>query len=259
MFASNPGTCSVAVLTLLLIVVSIVGLTLGCPPAFAASQTVRATAFSTFVNQDVTIAPGETVTWSNEGGSHNVHFDDNSFVMPMSPSSSLWSVSRTFGPVEGTHRYYCDLHGGPNGAGMSGTVVVSASGGGPSPSPAPPGTGGQVPALGDAKPTTTVSAPSRQDVDKLYVRASMNEAGTLTATGRINVPGGAAKVYRFKPLTRTATPNVVVKLRLKLARKSLRAVRRALRRQRLRARITVTAKDGAGNRTARRRTIALKR
>ena len=244
----------VAVLTPVLVVALIVALMLGCPPAFAASQTVRATAFDTFVQKNVTIAPGEMVTWNNEGGSHNVHFDDNSFVMPMFPSSSLWSVSRTFGSA-GTYRYYCDLHGGPGGAGMAGAVVV-ASGGTP-PSPAPDGT--PAPAPGDAKPTASITAPSRQKVRKLYVKASMNEAGRLRATGRVNVGGDAAKIYRFKPVTRTASPNVAVKLRLKLTKKSSRAVRRALRRKRLRAKVTVTARDSAGQEAVEQRTIRLTR
>lgn len=255
MRASDARICLIAVLTPILILISIVALMLGCPPAFAANQTVGATPSDTFVAKDVTIAPGETVTWNNEGGTHNVHFDDNSFVMPMFPSSSSWSVSRMFGSV-GTYRYYCDLHGSPGGVGMSGTVFVSTSGGG---SPSPPPGGGPSPTPGDAKPTTSITAPSRQDVAKLYVKASMNEAGTLTATGSVNVRGGATKVYRFKPVTRPASPNVAVKLRLKLSKKSLRTVRRALRRKRLRAKITVIAKDSAGQQTLRRRAIRLTR
>ena len=67
------------------------------------------------------------VTWNNGSGLHNVHFDDNSFDMPPSPSSSAWSVSRTF-TSPGTFRYYCEAHGGPNGVGMSGTVWVNGPG-----------------------------------------------------------------------------------------------------------------------------------
>jgi hypothetical protein len=67
------------------------------------------------------------VTWNNTGGLHNVHFDDNSYTMPASPSSSLWSVSRTF-PNVGSFRYYCDIHGEPGGAGMSGIVNVTPFG-----------------------------------------------------------------------------------------------------------------------------------
>src|SRR3954453_15234375 len=93
-------------------------------PARAATQNVSATLGSTFSPTHVAINVGDTVTWTNAGGTHNAHFDDNSFQMPLSPSSSAWSVSKTFGSV-GTYRYYCDLHGGPNGIGMSGTVAVN--------------------------------------------------------------------------------------------------------------------------------------
>ena len=94
-------------------------------PALAANQTVTATNLNTFNAQHVGVNVGEMVTWNNGGGFHNVHFDDNSFDMPPSPSSSAWSVQRTFN-APGTYRYYCEFHGGPNGSGMSGTVAVNA-------------------------------------------------------------------------------------------------------------------------------------
>ena len=44
--------------------------------------------------------------------------------MPPFADSSSWSVSRTFN-TPGVYSYYCDLHGGPGGVGMSGTVTVN--------------------------------------------------------------------------------------------------------------------------------------
>jgi plastocyanin len=96
-------------------------------PSFAASQTVTANPTLTFTPSSVVINQGDTVTWNNAGGLHNVHFDDDSFVMPATPSSAAWSVSRTF-TAPGTFRYYCQIHGGPNGAGMSGIVWVNGPG-----------------------------------------------------------------------------------------------------------------------------------
>ena len=96
-------------------------------PAVAANQTVSATPSNTFTPKDVTVNPGEKVTWNNTGGIHNVHFEDGQFDMPASPSSTAWSVERTFATA-GFYRYYCELHGGPGGAGMSGTVTVNAPG-----------------------------------------------------------------------------------------------------------------------------------
>ena len=93
-------------------------------PALAANQTVTATNFNTFSAQHVGVNVGEMVTWNNAGGIHNIHFDDNSYDMPASPSGAAWSVNRTFS-TPGLYRYYCEVHGGPNGSGMSGTVAVN--------------------------------------------------------------------------------------------------------------------------------------
>lgn len=96
-------------------------------PSLAANQTVTANPSLTFSPNSVVINQGDTVTWNNNGGLHNVHFDDNSFIMPASPSTSAWSVSNTFtGP--GMFRYYCQVHGSPNGGGMSGIVWVNGPG-----------------------------------------------------------------------------------------------------------------------------------
>jgi plastocyanin len=77
-----------------------------------------------FTPATVTVNRGGTVTWNNAGGLHNVHFDDDSFIQPATPSSSAWTASRTFNTA-GSFRYYCEVHGGPGGVGMSGTVVVN--------------------------------------------------------------------------------------------------------------------------------------
>ena len=43
----------------------------------------------------VTVSQGESVTWNNAGGFHNVRFDDDSFTQPVAPIRA-WTVSRTF-------------------------------------------------------------------------------------------------------------------------------------------------------------------
>jgi len=82
----------------------------------------------------VTVGPGERVTWMNQGGSHNVVFDDGSFTAPPSGDSSNWTVFRDFNLAPGTYAYHCVVHGAPGGVGMSGTVTVS----GTTPPPVPP-------------------------------------------------------------------------------------------------------------------------
>jgi plastocyanin len=90
-------------------------------PALGAN--VTATPSSTFTPKDVTITQGDSVNWTNAGGFHNVAFDDDSFIQPNPFSADPWVVSRTFNTA-GTFRYYCQVHGGKNGVGMSGTVTV---------------------------------------------------------------------------------------------------------------------------------------
>jgi plastocyanin len=126
--------------------------------ARAANQTVTALSGpNRFSLPDVTITQGEQVTFVNGSGNHNVHFDDGSFDMPASPSTSGWSYPRVFSDV-GTFRYYCEAHGGPNGVGMSGIVRVVAPPppGPPAPAPSPPGGnppgGNPPPTVGDPAP-----------------------------------------------------------------------------------------------------------
>ena len=90
----------------------------------AANQTVTVgQTFNAFTPANVSITAGDTVTWNNVNGFHNVHLDNNSFDQPASPTGPPWTVADTF-TTTGTYRYYCELHGGPNGVGMSGTVTV---------------------------------------------------------------------------------------------------------------------------------------
>jgi plastocyanin len=78
-----------------------------------------------FSPNNLTINAGDTVTFSNISGSHNVLADDNSFTSgPV--AGSPWSFSQTFNSA-GTFRYYCVAHGAPGGVGMSGVITVNAT------------------------------------------------------------------------------------------------------------------------------------
>ena len=111
-------------------------------PAQAADQTVRAMPNSTFSPSTVTVAVGDSVTWVNEGGFHNVKFEDGKLEQPGEPAFS-WSSNpkRTF-DAAGEYRYFCEAHGSPGGGGMAGRVVVE---GGTQPPPPPPPGGGEAP------------------------------------------------------------------------------------------------------------------
>jgi hypothetical protein len=68
----------------------------------------------------------------------------------------------------------------------------------------------------------------------------------------------AARVFRFRPVTRDADANEPVRIRLKLARKARRAVKAALRDgRRVRARVTIAARDTSGNLSSATRRIRL--
>lgn len=76
--------------------------------------------------QTITVNIGDTVTWTNHGSMpHTVTSDTGLFNSGNIGPQSAYSV--TF-PVAGTFRYYCQLHGGPNGVGMSGMVIVQSGG-----------------------------------------------------------------------------------------------------------------------------------
>ena len=85
---------------------------------------------STFVPFTVTVHIGESVTWTRKNGFHNVHADDGSFRLGENANGDAggsWStVSHTFTQA-GVFRYYCDIHGSPNGGGMAGVVVVETN------------------------------------------------------------------------------------------------------------------------------------
>lgn len=104
--------------------------------AFAlAACGARATVHVVTANDDMTFTPatltiyqGDVVRFTNGGGLHNVHADDNSFVCSIdcslhnAPSAANWQVSRQFNRL-GTIGYYCDQHGNLT-SGMRGSISV---------------------------------------------------------------------------------------------------------------------------------------
>lgn len=103
----------------------------------AADQTVIVNSNS-FSPSDITISLGDTVTFTNEGGFHNVVSDNgttnnNAFRCANGcdgdvggngdPASNSWSFSLTFFSEE-MIGYFCGIHGSSGGIGMSGTINV---------------------------------------------------------------------------------------------------------------------------------------
>lgn len=93
--------------------------------AVAADHRVTAGgAANVFNPRTLTINAGDTITFVNGGGVHNVVADDNAFTSG-APSSSF-TFTQAF-PNAGTFSYYCQVHGAPGGVGMSGSIVVNAT------------------------------------------------------------------------------------------------------------------------------------
>jgi LPXTG-motif cell wall-anchored protein len=159
-------------------------------PAAGATTVVHVGSGFTFNPSAVTIHVGDTVTWQHDSSStmHSVTADDGSFdSSPNCPPTCLGansSFSHTFNTA-GTFRYYCKIHGGPGGAGMSGTVTVLAA----TPTTTTPGGSTTVPQAGGAAPTS--SAPGGTAAPAAAPSAS------LPRTGSSSVPlllAGAAAI-----------------------------------------------------------------
>jgi plastocyanin len=100
---------------------------LAVPSQAAAGPLVTASPDNTFTPSTPTISLGDAVSFTNTGGTHNVVWEDGK-VRPQPNASGLdapWPSmpSRTF-PQPGIYRFYCVVHGGPGGEGMSGRVTV---------------------------------------------------------------------------------------------------------------------------------------
>ena len=100
-----------------------------CIPAHGAEHTVEARPSNSFFPRDLNITVGDTVTWINVGGRHNVAATDGSFRCANgcdgqggdgSPANNDWSFSLTFN-TQGTIDYLCEPHAG---LGMTGSIIV---------------------------------------------------------------------------------------------------------------------------------------
>ncbi|HEX2642997.1 MAG TPA: Calx-beta domain-containing protein [Thermoanaerobaculia bacterium] len=99
-------------------------------PALAANHSVTVGPGTSFSPSTLNIQAGDTVTWTNAGGFHDVNADNGSFNSG-GPSSSAWVFSHTFNSA-GNFGYFCQVHGSPT-AGMRGVVNVTGGASGDNP------------------------------------------------------------------------------------------------------------------------------
>ena len=103
----------------------------------AANHVVTANSNMTFTPSTLTIVAGDTVTFRNGAGLHNVRSDPGSVRTFRCAngcdssggngnlSSAAWSAT-VFFPTAGAVRYFCERHGAAGGVGMSGRITVTA-------------------------------------------------------------------------------------------------------------------------------------
>lgn len=100
-----------------------------CTIGFAFGQTNHTinSSGSTWSPNNLTIQVGDSVTWKNNGGTHNINGTTATF--PSNPESfgdlntgTGWTYGYRFN-VAGTYNYRCDVHSGT----MTGTLVVQAT------------------------------------------------------------------------------------------------------------------------------------
>lgn len=122
--------------------------------------------------------------------------------------------------------------------------------------------GGDVTPPDLTPPAVTLSGARRQRVLRqrgLVVTAVASENGSVSAAATVNVPK-LSKVYRLQAAVVPVVAGQKVVLKLVASKKALAAIRRALAAgRRLRATVTVTTTDGAGNAQTAQRGIKLAR
>jgi plastocyanin len=144
-----------------------------------AAANVTITAFDFFWSPDtVSIQVGDTVTWTNSQGFHNVLLGDEQLNEPAMPTDAAWNPppQRTF-TEPGSYTFVCQVH-----PGMTGTVNVAN--GDPTPTPTPtPTPAPPVPPPGGAPADTTAPAISGLSVSgfasRVQIRLTVSERATV--------------------------------------------------------------------------------
>jgi len=85
-----------------------------------AKATVKVSSFK-FEPKVLTVAPGTTVEWINEGGRHSIVADDGSFKSEALKQGEKFE--HKFDKA-GTFAYHCEFHGDKGGKDMAGKIVV---------------------------------------------------------------------------------------------------------------------------------------
>jgi plastocyanin len=112
---------------LVMLATIVAGLSAAFPVAAQAADGNVGVEDNSFTPGRIAVKPGEKVTWTNPGSGeqHNFRFEGEQATF--AASTGPWSSTRTF-LTEGAFRFYCEIHGAPGGAGMTGVVYVNSAG-----------------------------------------------------------------------------------------------------------------------------------
>jgi plastocyanin len=160
------------------------------PRAFAAtSQVVMKD--NVFIPASVSIEPGDTVTWTNNGRSpHNVTWGDKSKKSPSIEPGKTYSV--TFSSAQ-TVYYYCSFHSSGTGKGMAGVVKVGSGGpviGAPAGAGSTDGSGGpKVLAVPASYPTIQKAVDAARRGDVVLVSPGVYREQVTVTTSDITIRG----------------------------------------------------------------------
>ena len=107
-------------------------------------------------------------------------------------------------------------------------------------------------------PIGTLDGKSKQDVDKLALTVSSNEAGTVSGQATVNA-SGAKRPVTSKPASAAIPEGGTAKLSFKFKKKTLKKLKRTIAKgKKPKAKITVTVTDGAGNESTVKKSVTLK-
>lgn len=177
------------------------------------------------------------VTPSAAGALSNTATVTSSTPDPSAANNSSTATSTVNPPADG---------GGGDGGGGGGD---GGGGGGDG------GGGGGTDAI---PPIGTLDGKSKQDVDKLALTVSSNEAGTVSGQATVNA-SGAKRPVTSKPATGSVPANGTLKLRFKFKKSSLKKIKKTIAKgKQPKAKVTVTITDGAGNATTLNKSVKLK-
>jgi len=176
------GTRYMAALGVALLAAAALAPTAGGGGAARAADTgVDATNSLTFSPASVTIAVGDTVTWTVVGAApHTVTEDGGAFASPGSFLTTGQTYQFTFS-APGTYHYHCAIHGSV----MAGTVVVEAA-----------ATATNTPAATATAAPTRTRTPTETPTDEATAAAATSTpaAAMAAATATPPVLGGAVEV-----------------------------------------------------------------